>query len=294
MNGNEIEIPVPWGIIAGKTWGNEENSKILLVPGLGDNVESFNALVPLLPRHFCYVSVDLPGHGKSSHFPPNVIFNIWDYILAIRLVIGFLEEEPIILMGHSFGGCVLTLYTLFYPSQVSKLILIDSKYYPIKREVFPKTFNAYMEGSSELLTSLSTAQPQTFRYNEGLNTSNGKRLLGNKSSEELDKRNIVQIGADMYQSRNDPRLKYVAYIFITDISFINIFKSCPSICPTLSIIALDAKLPYYPGKGIAAAMEQVNPNYVSKFVRGDHYIHIHSPEIIAPLIIHFLRLKCCL
>uniref|UniRef100_A0A1Y1JZ90 AB hydrolase-1 domain-containing protein n=2 Tax=Photinus pyralis TaxID=7054 RepID=A0A1Y1JZ90_PHOPY len=200
-------------------------------------------------------------------------------------------------MGHSFGGCVLTVYAQFYPNQVSKLILIDSNYYPLKREVFRITFKAYMEGSSELLTSLSAKQRQTFRYNEGLNKSNGKRLLGNvtpKSADELYKRNIVEVGADMYQSRIDPRLKYLTYIFITDVCFFNIFKSGPSTCPTLSIIALDAKHPHYPGKGLAGAMEQINPNYVCKFVRGDHYIHMHSPEIIVPLIIHFLLLKCSL
>ncbi|KAK5649154.1 hypothetical protein RI129_004046 [Pyrocoelia pectoralis] len=292
---SEIEIPVPWGTIACKTWGNEKNCKILLVPGIGDNVESFSGLISLLPQWFFYVAVDLPGHGKSSHFPQNVIFNMWDYIITIRLIIRFLKEDQIILLGHSFGGSLVTIYTQLYPNQISKLILIESSYfYPIEIKHLPLRFDELIEGASELLTRMSTSAPKSFTYNEGLNTMNNTRMHGHvrkESAKKLYERNIIEISDGNYQSRIDPRIKYVPYVFIKTPSQISILKKYPIVCATLSIVAINSKFPSEERK-LVATMEKMTRNCVTKFVNGNHNVHSNSPQVIAPLISNFLIHKC--
>ncbi|KAK5649153.1 hypothetical protein RI129_004045 [Pyrocoelia pectoralis] len=190
----EIKIAVPWGHIAAKIWGDACNSKILMVHGILDNAESFSGLIQLLPQSFHYVVVDLPGHGKSSHFPKNIIVNYWNYILAIRLVVRFLNETPIILLGHSFGGSLLTVYTQLYPNEVSKLILIDGVYllYIFEVEVFKNYMKRYIRQACDMLTQIATYR--TFTYDEGLDLFTTKRLFGTVSSESaahIYERNIV-------------------------------------------------------------------------------------------------------
>ncbi|GLV33094.1 uncharacterized protein CBL_10441 [Carabus blaptoides fortunei] len=67
MEIKEVKIPVPWGHIAVKTWGNERDPIILVVHGWVDNAGSFDTLIPLLPTSYYYYCMDLPGHGRSSH-----------------------------------------------------------------------------------------------------------------------------------------------------------------------------------------------------------------------------------
>lgn len=46
----EFEIPVAWGIIAGKTYGDPKNFPVLCTHGFWDNCNSFDGLIPYLPK----------------------------------------------------------------------------------------------------------------------------------------------------------------------------------------------------------------------------------------------------
>lgn len=59
----EIRITVPWGFLAVKCWHSRVLKPVLVAHGLTENAGSFDRLIPLLPKEFFYVVVDLPGHG---------------------------------------------------------------------------------------------------------------------------------------------------------------------------------------------------------------------------------------
>lgn len=46
----EITIPVPWGKVAAKVYGNSKGSPVLCIHGWLDNCNSFDSLVELLPQ----------------------------------------------------------------------------------------------------------------------------------------------------------------------------------------------------------------------------------------------------
>ncbi|SMX31655.1 alpha/beta fold hydrolase [Actibacterium lipolyticum] len=64
---------------------------------------------------------DLPGHGRSGDWVGDVDFQ--DQALAMAA--DFMAEEPIDLIGHSFGGTVALRLALEQPDRVRSLTLIE-------------------------------------------------------------------------------------------------------------------------------------------------------------------------
>ncbi|MEQ2206552.1 hypothetical protein XENOCAPTIV_030830 [Xenoophorus captivus] len=84
---SELSIPVPWGEIRGKVWGPDHGRQVLCLHGWADNCGTFNTLLPLLPKDFRYIAVDLAGHGRSSHRPPGVLYAFPSYVMDVRRVV---------------------------------------------------------------------------------------------------------------------------------------------------------------------------------------------------------------
>lgn len=57
----EITIPVPWGVVAGKWYGDRKKQPVLAIHGWQDNAGTFDRLCPLLPSTIPILCIDLPG-----------------------------------------------------------------------------------------------------------------------------------------------------------------------------------------------------------------------------------------
>ena len=69
----DFEIPVPWGVMVGQEWLGGGHTWIAL-HGWMDNSGSLDGVAKLLAEAgFRVISLDLPGHGFSSHYPPGTI-----------------------------------------------------------------------------------------------------------------------------------------------------------------------------------------------------------------------------
>ena len=68
----DFEIPVPWGVMAGQEWlGGEGGHPWIALHGWMDNCGSLDGVARLLAEAgHRVISLDLPGHGFSSHYPP--------------------------------------------------------------------------------------------------------------------------------------------------------------------------------------------------------------------------------
>ena len=123
---NEVSIPVPWGKIAGKQWGNEKGQPILAVHGYLDNSASMDGLIPLLPlTDYNVVAIDLPGHGFSSHYPPGMTYRLSDALVALRRVQIHFGWEKSNLIAHSMGAVIAAWFAATFPEHVDRLAIID-------------------------------------------------------------------------------------------------------------------------------------------------------------------------
>ncbi|XP_050770981.1 serine hydrolase-like protein 2 isoform X3 [Gymnogyps californianus] len=123
---SELKFPVPWGHVAAKAWGPLEGHPVLCLHGWLDNANTFDKLIPLLPKDYYYVAMDFSGHGLSSHRPAGSPYYFLDYVSDVRRVAAALQWRRFTVMGHSMGGSVGGMFCFLYPEMVDKLILLES------------------------------------------------------------------------------------------------------------------------------------------------------------------------
>lgn len=110
-------------------WGIKENPTIICLHGLGGTNLSFLELGELLKDKYYIISIDLPGHGKTSAFDNDEDFGIPNLIKWISDVIELVEKDRFYLLAHSWGGCIALHYAAQYPEKVKKILLLDGGYH---------------------------------------------------------------------------------------------------------------------------------------------------------------------
>jgi len=113
---------------------------IIILPGWGNNRETFNYLINNLKEVFTIYIFDYPGFGNTL-FPKHDL-TIYDYAQVIN---DFLDDKNInkpIIIGHSFGGRLIILLASIHKKHFSKIIFIDSA--GIKNFSLKKTFRKYL------------------------------------------------------------------------------------------------------------------------------------------------------
>ncbi|KAB0385670.1 hypothetical protein FD755_000626 [Muntiacus reevesi] len=131
---SELKLAVPWGHIAAKAWGSHQAAPVLCLHGWLDNANSFDRLIPLLPKDFHYIAMDFGGHGLSSHYSRGFPYYHQNFVSEVRRVAADKQEtEPVSqkwnrfsLLGHSFGATVGGMFSCIFPEMVDKLILLDA------------------------------------------------------------------------------------------------------------------------------------------------------------------------
>ncbi|KAM9684515.1 serine hydrolase-like protein 2 isoform 5-T6 [Dama dama] len=150
---SELKLAVPWGHIAAKAWGSHQAAPVLCLHGWLNNANSFDRLIPLLPKDFHYVAMDFGGHGLSSHYSQGFPYYHQNFVSEVRRVAagcflsgasqdtGTARLRPTLtwlhafsalkwnrfsLLGHSFGGTVGGMFSCIFPEMVDKLILLDA------------------------------------------------------------------------------------------------------------------------------------------------------------------------
>ena len=136
--------------------GNHPKS-LLILPGWGDTRKTFNYLINYLSNFFTVYIIDYPGFGNSNF--PNRNLTIFDYS---ELIYEFIQDRNLIdpiLIGHSFGGRIITVLTGYYKYHFSNIILIDSAGIKPKKNIKIRIRNL----SYKLLKKLSKIVPKKYR-----------------------------------------------------------------------------------------------------------------------------------
>jgi alpha-beta hydrolase superfamily lysophospholipase len=103
------------------------HSALLLLHGYGEHGGRYRELAGRFSRLGCIVFVpDLPGHGHSEGkraYLPKLERMIEELHGFIGETVRSVTELPLLLMGHSMGGGLATLYALEHQEQLEGLIL---------------------------------------------------------------------------------------------------------------------------------------------------------------------------
>ena len=97
---------------------------ILLLHGWGDNLRTFDALVPHLSSTRRIIRLDLPSFGKSE--APGKPWSLDDYVQFVADFIKKIDVSVDVLVGHSFGGRVAIKGISTNKLSARKIILMGS------------------------------------------------------------------------------------------------------------------------------------------------------------------------
>ena len=101
-----------------------EGSAVILVHGLGTSMVTWYCNIDaLVSGGYRVLALDLPGHGDSDK-PKDLNYDPAGAAELIRQFLVELELERVSLVGNSAGGLVAGLFSLAYPQQVEKLVLV--------------------------------------------------------------------------------------------------------------------------------------------------------------------------
>ncbi|HVC14189.1 MAG TPA: alpha/beta hydrolase [Acidimicrobiales bacterium] len=97
---------------------------VLAVHGWGRSHRDFDAVLrPVGRPELAAVAVDLPGFGATP--PPTERWGVADYAASVAAVLDELGE-PVVVLGHSFGGRVALRLSVERPEAVRALVLTGS------------------------------------------------------------------------------------------------------------------------------------------------------------------------
>ena len=103
-------------------YGNRKQT-ILILPGWGNTRLTFTYLINYLKDYFTVYILDYPGFGNSSMIIHDL--TIKSYADIVYNFINKLNIHNPILIGHSFGGRIISLLASSYNIKIKKLLLID-------------------------------------------------------------------------------------------------------------------------------------------------------------------------
>ncbi|PQZ53237.1 lipase [Bacillus sp. MYb209] len=109
-------------------WGNNDKPVIFCLHGLGSTSLSFIEIAEELKEDYRFISIDAPGHGKTSPFERTEDYEMQNLAHWLNEIVNALEIEHFYFLSHSWGSFVALFYLLNNPEKVLGSILIDGGY----------------------------------------------------------------------------------------------------------------------------------------------------------------------
>lgn len=123
---------------------------IVLLHGFLDAAGSWDLVAPRLVEEGYEVwAIDLRGHGEGHRIDPHDYYHFPDYLLDVDGLLAAHREltSPFVLVGHSMGGMVATLFAGAFPERVSHLVNIEGVGPPeTDAETTPERMRGFLEG----------------------------------------------------------------------------------------------------------------------------------------------------
>ena len=108
--------------------GAQNERNLVMVHGYGGSGMIFYKMFRRLSEHFHVYLIDILGMGRSSRNTFNCkTFEEWEqyFVKSIEKWRDIMKIDKMNLLGHSFGGYVVSRYALYYPERIEKLLFLS-------------------------------------------------------------------------------------------------------------------------------------------------------------------------
>ena len=145
---------------------------MLLVHGYGNEAHIWDDFAHAVTSHYAVAALDLRGHGDSD-WDPESRYAYENHVADLESVVDHLGYERFVLVAHSLGGRVGTLYGGRHPEKLAGFVIVDSAPEIEKRgalriqldvqENRDPSFERVSEYESYLLHAYPAAKPEAIK-----------------------------------------------------------------------------------------------------------------------------------
>uniref|UniRef100_A0A8C2N657 Serine hydrolase like 2 n=1 Tax=Capra hircus TaxID=9925 RepID=A0A8C2N657_CAPHI len=273
---SKLKLAVPWGHIAARAWGSHQAAPVLCLHGWLDNANSFDRLIPLLPKDFYYVAVDFGGHGAQG--------------LRGRGQVG--EAGPTLTWLH---------FSCIFPEMVDKLVLLDSSPLALDTNEIDNLLTCKRRAIEHVLQVEASRKPaqavspeemlQGFlKNNSHVGEACGKHLLQRGTTQVATGKGLAVQGLCLWPEH--------CFDFVSRELFVHYIKNLQA-----QVLLIKATEGYYairrendgnrePMMFVSSSLKSVlKERFQYVEVPGNHYIHMNQPQQVAGVISSFLQNK---
>jgi pimeloyl-ACP methyl ester carboxylesterase len=101
--------------------GQPDTPLVVMLHGTVSSGDAYREVMHELADEFWLIAPDLPGFGFSEDTEPYTLPHLVEWLASFGEA---LDLPPMMLVGHSFGGALATSYTISYPEDVARLLLV--------------------------------------------------------------------------------------------------------------------------------------------------------------------------
>ncbi|MEH2353692.1 2-succinyl-6-hydroxy-2,4-cyclohexadiene-1-carboxylate synthase [Nostoc sp.] len=103
--------------------GTLDKPLILFLHGFMGNINEFDETIKLLFNEFSYLTLDLPGHGKTQVLGEDEYYTMATTAHALINLLDELKIAKCFLVGYSMGGRLALYLALHFPERFHKVVL---------------------------------------------------------------------------------------------------------------------------------------------------------------------------
>jgi len=126
MESRSRRVPGSDGIDLHVLEWSQEGVPLLLLHGFGNEAHIWDDFAPAIAPHYRTFALDHRGHGDSSWPEAGVAgYDLEKLVDDVEAVTRGLGIERLVLVGHSLGGRVSTVFAGRHPDRLAGLVLVD-------------------------------------------------------------------------------------------------------------------------------------------------------------------------
>jgi pimeloyl-ACP methyl ester carboxylesterase len=99
---------------------------VVLLHGILDSGASWDLVCEhLVSAGHAIYAPDMRGFGASDRVPSGGYYHFPDYVADVARLVEAIDAQPLVVVGHSMGGTIASLYTGSRPDRVAALVLLE-------------------------------------------------------------------------------------------------------------------------------------------------------------------------
>lgn len=250
--------------------------------------------------------IDLPGHGRSDHFPPGVPLEFVNFLGAIKWTVDHFGWPELVYLGHSFGGQLGAWFAGVYPERVRCLVVLDTMGpRSVDVESTLATVRSRIDDAQSLHRRQCGRRPPAYTFDEGVAKMIAGRpsKLTDESARILASRGLARVQRQQQQQQNENGDDGELYTFASDqrlkLNFYPVMTFdqqkqilCNVTCPAVFVLADENCARYSTYLKDAREFYDTRPNVTVRVVSGDHDVHLNHPDRVSGHVSDFLREHC--